>query len=98
MINYITGFFYDISPIDPRPFWGQWDLQASFQMRAIHFCFRFWFRLPFTFENFFERMKDIHTFTRKIFRDHIFGEEESISNTASVDTLRKIFETDTLKG
>ena len=40
MINYITGFFYDISPIDSKPFWGQWDLQASFQMRAIHFWFR----------------------------------------------------------
>ena len=32
MINYITGFFYDISPIDRMPYWGQWDLQASFPM------------------------------------------------------------------
>ena len=30
MINYITGFFYDISPIDRMPYWGQWDLKASF--------------------------------------------------------------------
>merc|ERR1719284_28825 len=60
MINYITGFFYDISPIDRLPYWGQWDLQ---------------------------RMSEIHEFTRKIFRDHIYGVEESISNTASVATL-----------
>ena len=32
MINYITGFFYDISPIDRMPFWGQWDLKASFRI------------------------------------------------------------------
>ena len=38
-------------------------------------------------ENFSERMADIHEFTAKIFRDHVFGPEESISNTASVDTL-----------
>ena len=39
MINYITGFFYDISPIDQMPYWGQWDLQASFQVE--HFS-TFW--------------------------------------------------------
>ena len=34
-----------------------------------------------------KRMSEIHEFTRKIFRDHIYGVEESISNTASVATL-----------
>ena len=28
----ITGFFYDISPIDALPFWAQWDLK---RMREI---------------------------------------------------------------
>ena len=36
-------------------------------------------------------MADIHDFTRRIFRDHIYGVEESISNTASVATLRQVF-------
>ena len=36
-------------------------------------------------------MNEIHEFTRKIFRDHIYEVEESISNTADVATLRQVF-------
>ena len=43
----ITGFFYDISPIDALPFWAQWDLKRMREIQNFtHKIFRIDSKLP----------------------------------------------------